>query len=310
MKCMIGILSAAALALLAAGCDDEKAVFPSDDLGMERFGPLPGDDPRVHTIYEQYGVWIRMDMKDGQEIYNSFLATDNGANMYDAIPIDDQDRNGALIYAQTFFSHISPEFTNAFFPLEWWFAQSYGGSFWKYDYRLLGRNRFILCWPNQMEDALPVKDIEHHFCQDSVLAYEVWRNFALASAQHMPEGLRAFSNAGKSYDNGEAVSALRDQYYESDRDRYYQLVDELCASGGFVNSGGASNFNSDFSGWITLLAMESYENIKARYLDNSEARRAKYEILVQWLGTYNWDIQAAGDTYRRNYDRYLASRPD
>lgn len=65
----------------------------------------------------------------------------------------------------------------------------------------------------------------------------------------------------------------------------------------------------DFSEWLRLLVMESYENIKKDYLDNSKPRALKYEILIKYFKEYGWDIQAAGNKYRTEFNKYKASLP-
>ena len=73
--------------------------------------------------------------------------------------------------------------------------------------------------------------------------------------------------------------------------------------------GSSRSFEGDFSEWLRLLVMESYENIKKDYLDNSKPRALKYEILIKYFKEYGWDIQAAGNKYRTEFNKYKASLP-
>ena len=92
--------------------------------------------------------------------------------------------------------------------------------------------------------------------------------------------------------------------------KYKNAVAELCRNGGYITGGSSRSFEGDFSEWLRLLVMESYENIKKDYLDNSKSRALKYEIITKYFKEYGWDIQAAGNKYRTEFDKYKASLPD
>ena len=91
--------------------------------------------------------------------------------------------------------------------------------------------------------------------------------------------------------------------------KYKNAVAELCRNGGYITGGSSRSFEGDFSEWLRLLVMESYENIKKDYLDNSKPRALKYEILIKYFKEYGWDIQAAGNKYRTEFNKYKASLP-
>ena len=55
--------------------------------------------------------------------------------------------------------------------------------------------------------------------------------------------------------------------------------------------------------------MESYENIKKDYLDNSKSRALKYAIIIKYFKEYGWDIQVSGNKYRTEFDKYKATLP-
>ena len=80
-------------------------------------------------------------------------------------------------------------------------------------------------------------------------------------------------------------------------------------NGRFLSGAGSGKFTTDFGDWLSLLVMESYDNIKKDYLDNSIARTAKYKVIVEFFKKYNWDIQAAGNKFRQKYNEYKATLP-
>ena len=103
----------------------------------------------------------------------------------------------------------------------------------------------------------------------------------------------------------EFVAALK----EPKQEKYDKAIDELCKNGGFLSGAGSGKFTTDFGDWLSLLVMESYDNIKKDYLDNSIARTAKYKVIVEFFKKYNWDIQAAGNKFRQKYNEYKATLP-
>ena len=137
-------------------CSDEDDLKPSESLGIpEMFSPAADADARVKEMYNDYGLWVRMDFTDWHEVTNAYLYEDVN-NRMGATMIDDTCRENAIIFSQTLLSNVSKEFAKAYFPLELFFVKTYNGSWWAADYAQLGRSRFVLCWPNQMEGALPV----------------------------------------------------------------------------------------------------------------------------------------------------------
>jgi len=293
-------------------CSDEDDLKPSENLGIpEMFSPGADADPRVKKMYNDYGFWVRMDFTDWKEVTNAYLYEDVN-NRWGATMIDDTCRENAIIFSETLLSNVSPEFAKAYFPLELFFVKTYSGSWWAADYQRLGRSRFVLCWPNQMEGALPVTKEANpdYYYQDSLITGLVWSNFGAMIAQRFDEPIKEFASAGKAYDKGEAIDNIEDQYdKDEDEEKYNKAVEELCKNGGFLSGRGSASFETDFGDWLSLLVMESYENIKKDYLDNSIARAAKYKVIVEFFKKYNWDIQAAGNKFRQKYNEYKATLP-
>ena len=129
-------------------------------------------------------------------------------------------------------------------------------------------------------------------------------------AEGIYKQIKEFVLAGKAYDNGEAYDNIREQYQkDGDEEKYDKAIDELCKNGGFLSGAGSGKFTTDFGDWLSLLVMESYDNIKKDYLDNSIARTAKYKVIVEFFKKYNWDIQAAGNKFRQKYNEYKATLP-
>ena len=252
-----------------------------------------------------------MDFTDWHEVTNAYLYEDVN-NRMGATMIDDTCRENAIIFSQTLLSNVSKEFAKAYFPLELFFVKTYNGSWWAADYAQLGRSRFVLCWPNQMEGALPVTKEANpdYYYQDSLTSGLIWKNFGTMIAQRFDEPIKEFVLAGKAYDNGEAYDNIREQYQkDGDEEKYDKAIDELCKNGGFLSGAGSGKFTTDFGDWLSLLVMESYDNIKKDYLDNSIARTAKYKVIVEFFKKYNWDIQAAGNKFRQKYNEYKATLP-
>ena len=293
-------------------CSDEDDLKPSESLGIpEMFSPAADADARVKEMYNDYGLWVRMDFTDWHEVTNAYLYEDVN-NRMGATMIDDTCRENAIIFSQTLLSNVSKEFAKAYFPLELFFVKTYNGSWWAADYAQLGRSRFVLCWPNQMEGALPVTKEANpdYYYQDSLISGLIWKNFGTMIAQRFDEPIKEFVLAGKAYDNGEAYDNIREQYQkDGDEEKYDKAIDELCKNGGFLSGAGSGKFTTDFGDWLSLLVMEAYDNIKKDYLDNSIARTAKYKVIVEFFKKYNWDIQAAGNKFRQKYNEYKATLP-
>ena len=160
-------------------CSDEDDLKPSESLGIpEMFSPAADVDARVKEMYNDYGLWVRMDFTDWHEVTNAYLYEDVN-NRMGATMIDDTCRENAIIFSQTLLSNVSKEFAKAYFPLELFFVKTYNGSWWAADYAQLGRSRFVLCWPNQMEGALPVTKEANpdYYYQDSLISGLIWKNF-------------------------------------------------------------------------------------------------------------------------------------
>ncbi|AOM76147.1 hypothetical protein [Pedobacter steynii] len=295
------------LAILVWSCRKEETLTNREDLKFEEtFSPPADADPVVKELYRSYNVWMRMDFKDWKEVTNAILESDP-TNRFGVEKIADQDRQSAISYVKTLMSGVAPKYSRSFFPLELFFVRSYGRGYFAKDIKRIGRSRLVVCWPNQMKDALPVLEPEQHYYQDSVLSSAIWSELSAMVTMRIPEPVKEFVDAGKAYDNGAAADKIRKEYDKDQdaakRDAAYDL---LAATGGFIGVSGASSFESDFSSWMKLLALESKENIKKKYLDNSPVRAKKYEAFVKYLKSEGWDIQAMGNTYREKFDAYKA----
>lgn len=323
-----------ALVLFMSGCDDEDTPSMTDDLGIaEMFGPGDDADPRVKTMYNDYGVWVRTHFNDVGEVTNGILAEDAIVAMYGVENLEEEKIPEVLDYSEALLSNVPDKYTKSFFPLEFFYVKQYGGLWWIYPVKALGRSRLILMWPNTTEGTIPVKDSKNHYYQDSVLAAEVWRTIGTMIVARMEEPLADFVAAGKAYDKGAAFDKLgteydkdeeawREENPDADDDdeeevnsrpyvvKYDKAVAELCRNGGYITGGSSRSFEADFSSWLRLLVTESYDNIKKDYLDNSKPRALKYEVLIKYFKSYGWDIQAAGNKYREKFDEYKASLPD
>ena len=328
MKSKIIYLIMTAAVFVLSGCDKESKLSPTDDLGIvEMFSPGEDADPRVKTMYNDYGVWVRTYFNSVQELTNGILAQDALVAMRGAENLDEEKIPEVLYYSEALLSNVSKEYAKAFFPLEIYYVKQYGSLWWIYPVKALGRSRLILMWPNTTKGAIEVEDPVNHYYQDSVLASEVWRKVGSMIVARMEEPLKDFVAAGKAYDKGEAFDKLGDEYdkdekawkeenpdaNDEDEDevnsrpyviKYNKAVAELCRNSGYITGGSSRSFEADFSEWLRLLVMESYENIKKDYLDNSKPRAWKYEILTKYFKEYNWDIQAVGDRYRERFDEY------
>ncbi|NSL87255.1 hypothetical protein ECE50_010470 [Chitinophaga sp. Mgbs1] len=288
----------AAVSLSSCSKEDNPGFTP--DLGIAKKYMPPADAPaEIKAMYEHYGVWMRMDFNDWKEVTNGVLATDP-INRWGVGKIEPAYRSSATIYAQTLLSQVTETFAKRFFPLELFFVKSYSGSFWKKDITTIGRSRLIICWPNEMYGALPVTDPERHYFMDTVLTRRVWQELGGQIAGRMEQPITAFVLGGKAYDNGEAYDKILKQY-QQDGDQVARDAAnaELARNGGYISANGSRSFESDFPDWLSLIATESYENIKAKYLDNSPARARKYEVIIRHFNSYGWDIQKIGNEYRQ-----------
>jgi hypothetical protein len=293
------------LAVLLWSCKKEEVLNSTEDLKFENaFSPPADADPAVKELYQSYNVWMRMDFKEWKEVTNAILDNDP-FNRFGVEKIADQERPAAILYTKALMSGVAPKYAKAFFPLELFFVKSYGRGYSAENIKKIGRSRLVICWPNQMTNALPVLNPERHYYQDSVLSNAIWAQLSSMITLRIPEPVKAFADAGKAYDNGAAVDKIRKEY-DKDRDveKRDAAYDLLAMTGGFIEASGSSSFENDFSSWLRLVALESKENIKRKYLDNSPARAKKYETFVAYLQSQGWDIQAMGNTYRARFDAY------
>ncbi len=328
MKSKTIYLMLTALVLFLSGCNKESKLSPTDDLGIvEMFGPDENADPRVKSMYNDYGVWVRTYFSSIDELTNAILAQDALVAMRGAKNLDEEKIPEVLYYSEALLSNVSKEYANSYFPLELFYVKEYGSLYWIYPVKALGRSRLILMWPNTSEGAIEVTDPVNHYYRDSVLASEVWRKIGTMIVARMEEPLKDFVAAGKAYDDGVAYEKLGDEFdkdedawkeenpdaNDDDEDevnsrpyviKYKKAVAELCRNGGYITGGSSRSFEGDFAEWLRLLVMESYENIKKEYLDNSKSRALKYEVITKYFKEYNWDIQAAGNRYRERFDGY------
>lgn len=328
MKSKIIYLMLTALVLFLSGCDKESKLSPTDDLGIvDMFSPGEDADPRVKTMYSDYGVWVRTYFNSVEELTNGILAQDALVAMRGAQNLEEEKIPEVLYYSEALLSNVSEEYAKSFFPLEIFYVKQYGSLYWIYPVKALGRSRLILMWPNTSEGAIPVEDPVNHYYRDSVLASEVWRKVGTMIVARMEEPLKDFVAGGKAYDDGVAYEKLGDEYdkdkkawkeenpdandddEEEVKNRPYEVkyrnaVAELCRNGGYITGGSSRSFEGDFSEWLRLLVTESYDNIKKEYLDNSKPRALKYEIIIKYFKEYGWDIQAAGNRFRQRFDGY------
>ena len=94
-------------------CSDEDDLKPSESLGIpEMFSPAADADARVKEMYNDYGLWVRMDFTDWHEVTNAYLYEDVN-NRMGATMIDDTCRENAIIFSQTLLSNVSKEFAKA-----------------------------------------------------------------------------------------------------------------------------------------------------------------------------------------------------
>jgi len=293
------------IALIVVACKKEENPVASADLGIPQlFAPAADADPKVKTLYTDYGVWVRMDFKDWKEVTNAILGNDVN-NRYGATKIDDGQRQNAITYAESLLSNVSKQYSKSFFPLELFFVKTYNGSWWAADLQVIGRSRLVFCWPNQMINAQPVTDPVNHYYRDSVLTRAVWSNIGGMITARMTKPVEGFELAGRAYDNGQAVDKILEDYYNDyDLEKRDAALDELARTGGFITGHGSRSFDSDFPQWLNLIVTESYENIRKKYLDNNERRTNKYNILIKFFNSYGWDIQAAGNRYRQKLDEF------
>lgn len=293
------------LTLLFAACKKEESPVATDELKIpQQFEPPANADPQVKAVFKDYGLWIRMDFKDWKEVTNGILFND-ATNTIGVTKIDDNKRQEAISFTKSLLSNVPASFTKAMFPLELFYVKTYNGSWWAQDFMILGRSRLVITWPNKMQGMLPVTDPETHYYRDSVLTRMTWSYLGSTITPRMEQPITGFELAGKAYDNGKVVDGIQEQWRKDfDDAKRDAALEELSQTGGFIQGSGSRNFEADFPQWLSLLTTESYANIKKNYLDNSERRAKKYEILIKFFNSYGWDIQAAGNKYRQELDKY------
>ncbi|MDR2413886.1 MAG: hypothetical protein LBD64_02740 [Odoribacteraceae bacterium] len=298
------ILYITIIAALTGACSKEEQPVASANTGLlDIFTPGSDADPVVRDIYNSHGIWIRTEFASVQELTNGYLEVDALVRVRGAKPLDPALKDEVYAYTNTLLSNVPGAFTKAFFPLEIFYVESYGASWWVYPLKHLGRSRLIISWPNTTIGTIPVADPAKHYYQDSVLTVGVWNIICQSITARMEEPIADFVAAGKTHDGGKAYDQILNAYYaDYDIEKYDAAIDELTREGGFLTGAGSRDFRSDLASWIQLLATESSENIQREYLDNSPARAAKYAIVIDFARQHGWDIQAAGNTFRQRRD--------
>lgn len=139
----------AALTLFLSGCDKEKKLSPTEDLGIvDMFSPDENADPRVKSMFNDYGVWVRTYFSSIDELTNAILAQDALVAMRGAENLEEEKVPEVLNYSEALLSNVSKEYAHSFFPLEFFYVKQYGSLWWIYPVKALGRSRLILMWPN------------------------------------------------------------------------------------------------------------------------------------------------------------------
>lgn len=298
----------AGLAIGFTSCDEEDTLSSTEKLGIkENFMPKETETQKVKDIYNEFGVWIRMDYDDAKEVENAMLEKDP-YNRGQVTKIDDEYRASAYKYIETLFENVPSEFTNKCFPLDLFIVKSYGAPWWAVDFKRFGRSRFLMSWPNQTKNALTVdlENFDHHYYQDTVLTTKVWANLSGISALLIDE-VEDIANAGLPYDEG-AVKKIRDMYPYGDPRRDIEL-NKLAAEGGFISASGSASFESDIAEWIAAIALHSYEEMQVKYLNESPLRKVKYEEVIKFMTSIGWDIQATGNKYSQMKMEYKLPDP-
>lgn len=304
------VISLMSIAFFA--CDNEEELLPTEDFRYsDLFQPSDTANQIEKDLFNKYGVRIRLDFNKKKDVTVAYLA-DDPYNRYPIPKVEEEHRASAYTYAQTLLENVPEEYTKKFFPLDIFFVKQYGGGWWKEDMKMLGRSRLVICWPNQMRNALPeIKEPEYHYYQDSVLTSMVWGNLSSMIAARLDEPISEFAAAGNPYDGGETYSKIQSQYWEDgDKETMMASMALLEREGGYIKGSGSKSFKIDFGHWLSLLATESYENIKEKYLDNSPKRKAKYDIIIEYFNEMGWDIQATGNKYREMHDLHPYPAPE
>ncbi len=300
--CLLGVF------LLANACKKDDKISASEELGFdERFSPKEDELPAIKEMFKTYDVWLRLNFKDAKEVTNAILWTDAG-NRFGATPLDEEMKPSAIMFMDTLLHNVSTDYARRIFPREFFFVKTYNGSYWEQNIQALGRTRLIVCWPNQVENAQPITVPETHYYQDSVVTRMVWGSLSSMLVQRMEEEIPGFEAAGMPYDKGKIMDEIRKNFPgNSDEEKEIRdaELDKMAAERGYISASGSKEYGTDLSQWLSLLVLESFDNVKKNYLDNSPKRTEKYKVLTEYLKKeYNWDIQASGDKYRQKLDSF------
>ncbi|MDR6783136.1 hypothetical protein ABIE26_000376 [Pedobacter africanus] len=301
------IAGAALINMTFASCTKESEILPSEELGLEQlFKPKANANPIEKELYENYGVWVRTEFTDSREVYNAYLGQDVNNARYPAVKVDEDKKESAYIYMKTLLSNISKDYVKQVMPNEVFFIKTYGHPLWGYQFYVVGRNRLAFAWPNTTYGSQPVVDANVHYYKDSVLTREVWRNLSDMVGSRIPEEIPDFEKIGKPYDGGTAFTKIRDQYFIdydlAKRNREWQA---LADQGGYLDPYASFSFKAEYAAFFKLILLESYENIDKQYLKGNDMRRQKYNLFVKYFkDKYNWDIQATGNKYRQELNKY------
>ncbi|MDE7073739.1 MAG: hypothetical protein K2O69_01590 [Odoribacter sp.] len=312
MKIKNIILALLVICISFSACDNETDPVATEDLDLEKlFSPGEDAEPIVKDIYNQYGVWVRTHFDYIDQLTNAIIYEDAMVKNFGATNMDEEIVSQPCTWVKTLLGNVSEQFVKSYFPLEFFFVKTYGRGYWSYDFSKVGRSRLVICWPNQAEGCIEVTDPANHYYQDSVLTTKVWGYLSEMITSRMEEDLLPeFGAAGRAYDNGAAYDRIRDDYYSDyDEEKYDKAMEELAENGGFISGSGSRSFRADFGEWIQLVATESYENIRVQYLDNNKIRAKKYEIFINFMKTYGWDIQATGNKFRWKFDECKVTLP-
>ncbi|MFD2554370.1 hypothetical protein [Sphingobacterium tabacisoli] len=300
--CLVAVL------LLVNACKKDDKISASEEFGFEeRFSPKEDELPVIKEMFKTYDLWLRLNFKDAKEVTNSILMQDPG-NRYGATPLAEEMKPSAIMFVDTLLHNVSTDYVRRVFPREFFFVKTYDGSYWEKNIHALGRTRLIVCWPNKVKDAQPITVPETHYYQDSVVTRMVWSSLSNMLVQRMEQEIPGFEAAGMPYDNGKIMDEISKNYPGNSEEaieiRQAELT-KMAAERGYVSASGSRTYDTDLSQWLSLLVLESFDNIKTKYLDNSPKRTEKYKVLTEYLKKeYNWDIQAAGNKYREKLNSF------
>lgn len=295
-----------AVVVQLTSCSKEDKLTPTADVGvMELFQPAPDANPLEKSMYQEYGVWARLDYKDSREVYNSYLGQDATSARFPAEKVDDDLRESTYVFLNTLLSNVNKEFSKKLMPNEVFFVKTYGHPYFIQKFTTIGRNRLVVTWPNAIS-KMPIENPETLYYTDEALAKGMWDKLSELVSARLTEEIEGFEELGKPYDGGTAFGKIRDQYFV-DRDLQKRNRDwkALADEGGFLDQYSTFSFRAEYKAWLKLILTESFENIDSMYLESNSMRKAKYELFVDhFKKEYNWDIQAVGDKYREKSDSF------